>query len=204
MSPAVLLQTPRLELKRWCLSDAPAILRAVAESRDHLRRWMAWAEEEPVTLQIKRQQIRKWRRSFRRKLSFNYGIRERISGELVGAIGLHARIGEGALEIGYWVHARRIQQGIATEAAAGLTRAAFELHRVRRVEIHCDPLNLASAGIPRKLAYRLDAIVPSCLGAPDASPRDTMFWSLSADAFAQSPSAAQPLQAFSAPGTQLI
>ena len=43
-------------------------------------------------------------------------------------------------------------EGLATEIAAALTRVAFEVHQVNRVEIRCDPSNSPSAAVAKKLA----------------------------------------------------
>jgi len=60
-------------------------------------------------------------------------------------------------EIGYWVRSDRTGRGYATAAARALTRAALQASPlVHRVQIRCDPANLASAAIPPKLGYRLD------------------------------------------------
>jgi RimJ/RimL family protein N-acetyltransferase len=48
---------------------------------------------------------------------------------------------------------------------------------VRRVEIHCDEANIASAAIPRKLGYRLDRIERRMPEAPGESGR-LMIWVL--------------------------
>jgi RimJ/RimL family protein N-acetyltransferase len=89
---------------------------------------------------------------------FQFVIRPAPTGPIIGCCGLHARVGVGALEIGYWVHVDHIGYGVATAAAGGLTHAALRLGPVERVEIRCDAANLGSAAIPPKLGYRLDRI----------------------------------------------
>ena len=51
---------------------------------------------------------------------------------LLGICGLHARLGPGALEIGYWVDVRRTRQGITTLAAAALSELALATQGCRR------------------------------------------------------------------------
>src|SRR5262249_60537312 len=67
------------------------------------------------------------------------------------------------------------RRGFATAAAEALTSAALGLPGVRRVEIHCDEANVASAAIPRKLGYRLDRVVAHEPEAPGESGR-RMIW----------------------------
>jgi RimJ/RimL family protein N-acetyltransferase len=83
--------------------------------------------------------------------AFNYAITS--GGAAVGSAGLMARIGPGALEIGYWVDAGHLRQGVATAAAAALVDAAFGLPGIDRVEIVHDEANVASSGVPRKLGF---------------------------------------------------
>ena len=51
------------------------------------------------------------------------------------ARGLHTRVGDGAFEIGYWVRADAVRQGIATTVAGALTRVGIELGGADRIEI---------------------------------------------------------------------
>ena len=96
-------------------------------------------------------------------------------GALAGAIGLHRRVGDGGIEIGYWIAERYTRRGFATAAAEAITSVALALSGVKRVEIHCDEANTASAAIPRKLGYRLDRIVSHEPEAPGETGR-RMIW----------------------------
>ncbi len=49
------------------------------------------------------------------------------------------------------------RQGIATEAAAALTRVGFEVCDADRIEIRIEPRNTASFGVPRKLGFAEEA-----------------------------------------------
>jgi RimJ/RimL family protein N-acetyltransferase len=82
------------------------------------------------------------------------------------AAGLHRRIEPDGLEIGYWIHPSFTGRGLATSAARLLTDAAFAVEGITHVEIHHDKANVASAGVPRRLAYRLVAEAPDGIAAP--------------------------------------
>ena len=47
----------------------------------------------------------------------------------------HPGGGDGAFEIGYWVRADAVRQGIATRVAGALTRVGIELAGADRIEI---------------------------------------------------------------------
>src|SRR5262249_57681308 len=83
--------------------------------------------------------------------AFGYAITS--GGAAVGSCGLMARIGPGGLEIGYWVRAGRLRQGLATAAAAALVDAAFGPPGLDRGGIVHDEANVGSKGGPRKLGF---------------------------------------------------
>jgi ribosomal-protein-serine acetyltransferase len=140
-----------LLLRPWRPEDAEALAAAVAESADHLRPWMAWIAEEPVPLERRRARIVEWEHDWSRGGDVILGVF--LDGRVAGGGGLHRRIGEGGLEIGYWIHAAYLRRGLATRAARLLTDAAFTVPGITRVEIHHDEANLASAGVPRNLGF---------------------------------------------------
>ncbi|MGK4580074.1 GNAT family N-acetyltransferase [Kitasatospora sp. HPMI-4] len=157
--PPELLPLPGgFSLRRRTTDDAPGLNAAVTASLDHLRPWMAWARQRP-SLEDTREMARAGVAAWDSGSDFMYLLgRDDRPGSVVGAFGLHGRIGAGALEIGYWVAVDHVGRGLATTAAGALTEAALALPGIVRLEIHCDEGNLASAAVPRKLGYRLDRV----------------------------------------------
>lgn len=153
-----------LLLRRWQVEDAEALSRAVAESVGHLKPWMAWAAQEPLPLNRRRELIEEWNHRWAEGGEVILGVF--LDGRIVGGCGLHRRIGPSGLEIGYWIHPRFLRQGLATEAAARLTDAALDLPDIRHVEIQHDKANVASAGVPRKLGFHVIAEVAEPPEAP--------------------------------------
>ena len=165
---------------------------------------MPWARDEPADLDATVLRLRRFRGEFDLGVDFLYGIFDREEREVLGGTGLHTRAGEGAREIGYWIHAAQVRRGYATEAAAALTRVAFEIDGVRRVEIRCDPKNVVSAGVPRKLGFTLEAVLPGDTVDVDGRPRDTMVWSLLRDAHPTSFASSVEIEAFDVLGRRLL
>jgi RimJ/RimL family protein N-acetyltransferase len=196
--PAYRIHTPRLVIRCWNPADAPLLVAAITESLDHLHPWMPWALQEPESVEAKAKRLRQFRSRFDADQDYFYGILDPDETEVLGGTGLHTRIGEGAREIGYWIHVRHVGRGYATEVAAALTRVAFEVDEVRRVEIHCAPENAPSAAVPRKLGYTHDATLRRRLPEPDGTLRDTMIWSLFREEYPGSPAAALEVAAFDA------
>lgn len=202
--PAYRIHTPRLLLRCWDPADAPRLKEAVDQSLDHLRDWMPWAHDEPQELQQKIERLRQFRGKFDLGQDFVYGIFSRDETRVLGSSGLHTRLGDGAREIGYWIHKDFINQGLATEAAAALTRVAFEIEKVRRVEIHCDPANVRSAAVPRKLGFTHEATLRNRLPFTGDRLLDVMIWTLFAHVYPSTPAARAEIEAFDALGRRIL
>jgi len=175
---------------------------AVDASREHLRPWMPWAgEEEPLQNYIDR--LRRFRGEFDLGKDYIYGILSRDENLIFGGSGLHTRRGSHAREIGYWIHVDYIGQGYATETALALTKVAFEIDGMDRVEIHCDPDNFASAAIPKKLGYTHEATLRRRSHWSEEKVEDSMIWTLFASEYPQSPAAELEIRAFDAAGREI-
>jgi RimJ/RimL family protein N-acetyltransferase len=166
--PPERIETDGLILRRWLPEDLQARYDAIIASYEHLHRWMDWIPEPPTL-----EQQREWgeRQAERHGPGgdFNYGIFDAADGTVLGSIGIHDRLGPGALEIGYWCHAHHTGKGVITRAARELTRIVLGLDGIERVEIHCDQANVRSAAVPKRLGYRLDRVQPDGVRAPAES-----------------------------------
>lgn len=202
--PAYRIHTSRLVLRCWEPADAPLLSAAIEQSRQHLLPWMPWAVNEPIELSQRVQWLRKCRGEFDLNLDFIYGVFNLAEERVLGGTGLHTRAGPDAREIGYWIHRDFTHQGLATELSAALTRVAFEIEQVNRVEIHCDPGNIYSAAVPRKLGYTHEATLRARTSDSNGRPSDSMIWSLFRDDYQASPSAAALVEAYNAIGERLL
>jgi ribosomal-protein-serine acetyltransferase len=142
-----------LLVRRWLEQDAETLERAVTESVEHLRPWMDWVVQEPMSLDARRRLILSWERDWRAGGDVTLGIFR--DGAAVGGTGMHRRVGPAGLEIGYWVHPAFLRQGIAGGASALVTDAAFTVPGIEFVEIHHDKANIASGAVPAKLGFTL-------------------------------------------------
>ncbi|MBI3933848.1 MAG: GNAT family N-acetyltransferase [Acidobacteria bacterium] len=202
--PAYRIETRRLLLRCWNPEDAPMVVAAIEASLDHLQPWMDWAQQEPEGLEAKAERLRKFRGAFDLGQDFTYGIFTRDERDVIGGADLHTSLGEGVREIGYWIHKEHIRRGLATEAAAALTKVAFEVTQVQRVEMHCDPNNVASLAVPRKLGYVHEATLRKRGLTPQGHRRDTMVWTLLAEEYPGSPSEQAEIKAYDVMGRQIL
>jgi RimJ/RimL family protein N-acetyltransferase len=123
----------------------------VHESLDHLRPWMPWAAQEPMSERARRAWIRERIAEAARGGDRNYGLF--LGDRVVGACGLHARIGRGGLELGYWVHPAHTRRGLATAAGRFAVARAFAEPAIDHVEIHHDVANEASGRVAAALGF---------------------------------------------------
>ncbi len=143
---------------------------AVNRSHQELRQWMPWAQARATSESISGF-LEQSRAAWEEGREFNYAIRSSDPGEggdadgIIGACGFHFRGGPGVAEIGYWVRTDRTGAGVASAAAAALTRVAGDLPEVTRVEIHCDAENVRSRAVPAKIGYHLERFDPRPEGA---------------------------------------
>jgi RimJ/RimL family protein N-acetyltransferase len=197
------IETERLVIRCWEPRDAPLLKEALDSSLDHLRPFMYWAHEEPQSVEKKAELLRSFRALYDTGESFIMGIFDRSEEQVLGGSGLHARIGPGALEIGYWVRASATRQGIATETSAVLTRVGLEICEADRIEIRIEPRNEASMGIPRKLGFVEEATLRRRLPGRAGGPlRDVTIFSMFREDFDAETTPA--LRAFDALGRQLL
>jgi RimJ/RimL family protein N-acetyltransferase len=202
--PAYRIQTRRMVLRCWEPRDAPLLMAAIAANLEHLRPWLLWAQHEPEDLQTKIDRLRQSRGAFDLGQDFKYGLFNRDESQVIGSSGLHTRAGAEAREIGYWVHKDFLNNGLATEATAALTQVAFVVDHVARVEIHCDPANVRSLAVPRKLGFCHEATLRHRTHTPDGRLRDTMIWTLLAHEYPTSPAAVATVEASDVVGRPLL
>lgn len=172
------LETERLLLRPWELADAAQLEEALGESVDHLLPWIPWATREAPSRKQTEGLLAGWIAQRVDGDNFMYAVFDRETGTLVGGIGLYARVGPDALEVGYWIRQSAAGRGLATEATRALTGVGLGVPGIRRLEIHTDPRNLASRRVPEKLGYTLTIIRRGEYGLGGGEPRDTAIYEL--------------------------
>jgi RimJ/RimL family protein N-acetyltransferase len=198
--PAYRVVTPRLVIRCWDPADAPLMKAAVDGCTSHLRPWMPWATLEPAPLENRIQWLRKCRGEFDLGSDFVYGVFDLTETEVIGGTGLHTRRGPDVREIGYWIHERYARKGFATEVTAALTRVAFEIEKMSRVEIHVAVENFKSIGVPRKLGYRHEGTLRERIKDAAGVLHDSMIWTMLAAEYPGSVPSSAEMEAFDVMG----
>lgn len=102
-----------------------------------------------------------------------------VDGDVLGTAELRLH-GPSTGEIAYAVHPRVWGQGIATAAARELLRMGFSDHGRHRIFGTCDPRNLASAAVLRKVGMRYEGRMRGTLYVRDGW-RDSDLYAILAD-----------------------
>jgi RimJ/RimL family protein N-acetyltransferase len=172
------LQSERIIVRPYRESDAQQLFEAVAESRDHIRPWLPFADkhqsvEESLDWIIHQQA------NWLTREDLVLSIWEKATSRFLGGTGIHPKNWEHrCFEIGYWLRVTAAGCGYMTEVVQLLTNYAFASLAANRVEIHCDERNVRSAAIPRRLGFIQEARLRNHMVASDGTLRTTLTFAL--------------------------
>lgn len=147
---------PGAVLRPFKASDAGELTEAIAANREHLARWLPWAEshgfEDSVEyLDRKRAQV-----------EANDGFEGAIvlDGRIVGGAGFHGVdwINRSS-SIGYWLAADAVGRGLMSGAVRALLDHAFGAWDLHRVVIEAVVDNARSRAFPERLGFREEAVL---------------------------------------------
>ena len=179
------LRGERVVVRPYRESDAQALQEAVAESRDHLRPWMPFADAHQTLEESQDWIIHQIARWLTRE-GMNMAMWDAVTQRYLGGIGLHVHDWDiGYFEIGYWLRVSAQGHGYVTEAVQLLTDYAFNTLKANRVEIRCDEQNMRSAAIPRRLGYIEEGLLRNETTTPGGELRNTLVFSLVAGEWPQ-------------------
>lgn len=172
------LRDERIVIRPYRESDAQDLFEAVAESRDHLRPWLPFADAHQTVEESRDwiiHTIAQW--ELREELSMS--IWEIATNRYLGGTGFGIHSWDsGYFEIGYWIRASEEGHGYITEAVRLLANYAFDTLKANRLEIRCDEQNVRSAAVPRRLGFVQEGCLRNDSTKPDGSLRSTFIFSL--------------------------
>jgi RimJ/RimL family protein N-acetyltransferase len=175
----------RVLVRPFRVEDAPALYEAVDESRDRIRAWLPWWDEHRSVEGTSAFCARAHARWITRE-DLAVGVFDRASGRFIGGAGLHRIDWQArAFEVGYWVRTSEEGKGYVTEAAAVVTRLAFETLGANRVEVRCDARNARSVSVIERLGFTLEGTLRRNKRATDGTIRDTRVYSMLPDEYAR-------------------
>ncbi|WP_159943526.1 MULTISPECIES: GNAT family N-acetyltransferase [unclassified Nocardiopsis] len=97
---------------------------------------------------------------FRTGTGYSFCVADRHTDEAVGVVGLHlAAVAAGRAGAGYGVAPRSRGRGLAGQALTALTRFAWSLPEVDRIELHIEPWNLGSVRTAEAAGYEREGLL---------------------------------------------
>ncbi len=169
------IELDTLILRQQSGDDAPALAQAINHSREELRPWLPFANnDQAVTEAAQRQRLERVSEQWTSRTLFPYTITTH-NGTLAGFIEVRPRPEPGRVSIGYWLDQRFWGRGLITSAAQALVDAALDIPEIDGVEICCDQANDRSVAVARRLGFTLVEIRDHSIDAPGYTGR-FMVW----------------------------
>jgi ribosomal-protein-serine acetyltransferase len=147
---------PDAVLRPFRAADAAELTEAIAANREHLARWLPWAEShgfEDSVSYLERKQA---------QIEANDGFEGAIvlDGRIVGGAGFHGVDWiNRSTSIGYWLAAEAVGRGLVSGAVRALLDHAFGVWDLHRVVIEAVVDNARSRAIPERLGFREEALL---------------------------------------------
>jgi RimJ/RimL family protein N-acetyltransferase len=195
--PAYRIETERLRLRCLAPSDTASLSCAIAESLEHLRPWLTWTAHEPLSFADRLTWVRTQRGHFDLGSDYCFGAFSKDESALLG-MGL-LRLSSSTVderEVGYWLHAGQLGQGLATELVSALVRIAFDIEALDALEIRTFPHNLASARVAERLGFSGPVLDMLAYPMPDGDKSDLHVYALSRVQYASSAARQLAIEAY--------
>jgi RimJ/RimL family protein N-acetyltransferase len=202
--PAYKIKTDRLLLRPLNPNDAILLKQTIEESLEHLLPYMSWAKREPETIEQKIVRIRANRSDFDADKKYEYGIFLPDESKLIGMIALMRRVGDGALEIGYWLHKDFTKKGYMIEATKALIKVAFEVNEILRIEIHMEVDNKSSQKVPQTIGLTHEATLRRNELDENNQHKKLMIWVIFKDEYEKSYLKQQNIEAYDIANRRII
>ncbi len=150
-----LLETERLLLRRFELSDAEAVYNNWASDLN-VTEYVTWTAHKSIeeTLSI----IGEWQKDYLGSESFNWAIVEKASNTLIGSIGTKI-IESGKAEIGYVLSGGYWGMGIMPEAAARVIKFCFDELGISEISAKHFEENSKSGRVMQKVGMTFEGII---------------------------------------------
>ena len=174
---SVELKSQSLLLRPPAIEDSEALYQAAIESVDIVGRWLPWCHAG-----YDRAESRAWIDAciafWQREESYPFFIFDRRDRQLLGGCGLNEidRLRLRA-NLGYWVRASRVGQGVASAAARMVARFGLETLCMQRLEIVAAVDNSVSQKVAEKLGAVREGRLRNRLRIRDV-PHDAFVFSL--------------------------
>jgi RimJ/RimL family protein N-acetyltransferase len=172
------LRGSRVVLRPYRRDDAEHVFAAIDESRDHLRSWVTWVDNNRTVDDVRDYCIRS-QASWLLRTELVLGIFDAASGRYLGGIELHDPDWQlRAFEIGYWLRVSAVGHGYATESTQLLADFALSRLQARRFTLRCSARNDASRRVAERAGFTLEGRLRNARLEPDGSISDELLYAI--------------------------
>lgn len=167
------IKNEEFTLRRFHPDFAQEVFDVVDSQRERLDKFLPWVKYvQSVEDEVNhfKNQIKAWQE----ERVYDYMIV--VDGKFAGCIGAHTVSWENKqVELGYWINADFGGKGLMSKATKALMEHFFSIG-FYRIEIRCDPLNIPSQNIPKRLGFIHEGTLRKNL-MHKGELRDSMVWS---------------------------
>jgi len=144
-------------LRPWTTDDVEPLFDAVMADREHIARWMTWADGD-YTIDKADEFIAACLAGYASTTSLlDFAIE--VDGAVAGGMGVpRSAVEHREYEIGYWLTRPLTGRGIVTRSTQSLTDYLFRDHGAHRVQIAALAENHASRAVAERLGFRLEGV----------------------------------------------
>jgi ribosomal-protein-serine acetyltransferase len=154
--PEPLPIAPDAVLRPFAESDAAELTATIAANREHLARWLPWAESHGFEDSV--EYLARKRAQIEADDGFEGAIV--LDGRIVGGAGFHGVDWlNRSTSIGYWLAAEAVGRGLMSGAVRALLDHAFGAWNLHRTVIEVVVDNARSRAIPERLGFREEAVL---------------------------------------------
>ena len=172
------LRGPRILLRPYRADDGEQLFAAIDESRDHLRPWVTWVDNNRSLDDVRDYCIRS-HANWLLRTELPLGIFDAVSGRYLGGTGLHDPDWQlRSFEIGYWLRVTAIGHGYVTESTRLLVDFALSQLQARRITLRCDARNDASRRVAERAGFTLEGRLRKVRYASDGSISDELIYAI--------------------------
>lgn len=167
-----------LHIRHLRAGDGAEYARVVAESYDHLSKWLRWPWPD-MTPEQGEERVRTLGGVYLKGERFPVCAWE--DGELVGGSGYRGEpnfLETKSVELGMWVRGDRAGTGLGTRLLRAMVDWGFETWGWERMMWQCDTRNDASARVAEKMGFVLEGTYRSDMEEPDGTRSSALVYSI--------------------------
>jgi [ribosomal protein S5]-alanine N-acetyltransferase len=145
-----------LVLRPWTVEDAPVVVAGYNDPE--IQRWMPYSYQRDEAVEV----IHAWKDDWRHETGACWAIAQRSDDAAIGRIALQGfDLISGSAELAYWVLPPFRGAGVASLSLAALSKWAFEVLKLHRLDLHHSVENLGSCLVAVRAQFELEGTARS-------------------------------------------